>query len=209
MQNNVDAKELTKELKKLGKRKLRIGAIFLVVLLIAISFFAITKLIKKEPGKQEVVTISTLEKVIKTSSLSTYETVYNGVATVMNEDNKNIDYYVTYEATIKAGLDFNELSIKKDDEKHIFIVSIPPITLQDPTVAIEKLDYIIINRKVEKQGLIANAYSICVNDVKQKAKNQTAIYDYASQNAENLIKGLISPFIEQIDGDYGIEFERR
>ena len=65
---------------------------------------------KNKEDKTEIVTKSTLEKIINVSELSTYEAVYNGVAKVMNDKKtEKIDYHVYYEARVKAGIDFENV----------------------------------------------------------------------------------------------------
>lgn len=171
--------------------------------------FGLSKIINK-PGKQSVSTVSTLEKVVKSSSLSTYETVYNGVAAVYNEKKPDkVDYYVSYEATVKAGLDFNMIEISNDEENLCLTVSLPPVTLQEPTVQIQNMDYIFVNKKVNQDAISAQAYKVSIEDARAEAEKQDAIIDYAQKNAEKLIKGLISPFISQLDEEYEIKFEWR
>ncbi len=80
----------------------------LAVILLAIIIFAFV-LIGSSSRKSEpsIVSSSTLEKIINVSDLSTFEAIYNGVAKVMNEDNnQDVDYYVSYNAKVKAGIDF-------------------------------------------------------------------------------------------------------
>ncbi len=194
--------------KKLGNKKISILSICIIFALIAVFGLFVAPKVFKKPAKQEVVTVSTLEKVVKTSSLSTYETVYNGVAVSMNsEKSDQIDYYVAYTATVKAGLDFNRIIISKDDENHQIIVDLPEISIQEPTVKIEDMDFIFINSKISQDGISADAYKKCIQDVKDESQNQNAIYDYAQQNAENLIKGLIQPFVNQLGDDYSVVFK--
>ena len=177
------------------------------------SFWGFTLLVciatdKKQTRPQKVDTVSTLEKVIKTSSLSTYETVYNGVAVVMNEEKpEQVDYCVSYNATVKAGLDFKDIKISMDEENHIISVQLPEIELSDPVIPIQKSEYIIVNKKINQDAISAKAYSICIEDAKEEAKKRDAIFKYARENAQKLIEGLISPFISQLEEEYRISFE--
>lgn len=200
--------KLIENAKKIGKKKVSILSVCIVLAIIAMFGLFIAPKVFKKPAKQEVVTVSTLEKVVKTSSLSTYETVYNGVAVAMNSEKPDqADYYVAYTATVKAGLDFNKIQISKDDESHTIIVDLPEITIQEPTVKIEEMDFIFINSKISQDGISADAYKRCIQDVKDESKQQSAIYDYAQQNAENLISGLIQPFVSQLGEEYSIVFQ--
>lgn len=209
--NNNDA--LVKYIKGMNMTKIIVASAIVVVVIAAI--IALVVVIsrpkpEKGPGPQEVDTVSTLMKVVKTSSFSTYEVVYNGVCTVYNEKKpENIDYYVSYTATIKAGFDFNEIKISKDEENNEILISLPPIELYEPNVKIEDLDYIVVNKKVKTETISADAYKICRADVEERAKNQDAIYKYAKENGERLVKGLITPFLDNLDKEYTIRFEWR
>ena len=208
-QLNSAKKTIDKSVKKLKKTKVSMFSV-LVVLGIALIFvmFVIHKITSK-PGPQEVDIVPALDKIVKNSTLSTYEVVYNGVSVVENQEKPGkVDYYVAYEATVKAGFDFKKLKIEETDkENHVIKVTVPGITLQEPKVKIENLEYIIVNNKIKKETLSAAAYDICIDDVKEESAKQTAIYDFAKDNAEKLIEGLMKPFIDQLDNEYTIEFE--
>ena len=93
--------------------KVIVAAVCIAVILL-IGVIAVYKATKEE--KPEIITQSTLEKIINVSELSTYEAVYNGVAKVMNEKKpENVDYYVSYEAKVKAGIDFEKVDIAVDE----------------------------------------------------------------------------------------------
>ena len=205
-----EAKEELEE-KVEGVKNKKVLFISLAALAIAIAIFGLFVLpqLTKKPGPQVVDTVSTLEKIVKSSSLSTYEVVYNGVAVVKNpEKPEKDDYYVSYLATVKAGFDFKEIEISKDDEKHIIVVSLPPIELE-PKVKIEDLDYIIVNNKVKTETISVDAYKVCKQDVEEEIKDKEAIYTYAKKNGESLIKGLLQPFVDQLEDKYTIELEWR
>ena len=100
-----------------------LGAIGVVVVL---GVFLWTSYVKKKTEKAEVVTVSTLQKIINVSQLSTFTAVYNGSAKVMNENKpEEIDYYVSYEAKINAGIDFEKVEIELDEKTKIIFVIFP------------------------------------------------------------------------------------
>lgn len=195
------------------KAKLIIIGVVVLVFIIAITalIIAINESKRpKGPGPQQVDTVSNLEKVVKNSSLSTYEVVYNGVATIYNEKKtEDIDYHVAYTATVNAGFDLKGIKISKDDEKHEIVVSLPPIEIYEPKVNIEDLDYIVVGKKVKQETISADAYSKSIADVNQKARKQGEIVMYAKQNGERLIKGLLMPFVDKLEEKYTIRFEWR
>lgn len=195
------------------KAKLIIIGVAVLVFIIAITalIIAINESKKpKGPGPQQVDTVAILEKVVKNSSLSTYEVVYNGVATVYNDKKpEGIDYHVAYTATVTAGFDFNSIKISKDEEKHEIIVSLPPIEIYEPKVNIEDLDYIVVGKKVKVETISADAYKKSIADVDKEAREQGEIVKYAKENGERLIKGLLTPFVDKLEEKYTIRFEWR
>ena len=195
------------------KAKLILIGVVALVFIIAITalIIAINESKKpKGPGPQQVDTVAILEKVVKNSSLSTYEVVYNGVATVYNEKKtEDIDYHVAYTATVTAGFDFNSIKISKDEEKHEIVVSLPPIEIYEPKVNIEDLDYIVVGKKVKVETLSADAYKKSIADVDKEARDQGEIVKYAKENGERLIKGLLTPFVDKLEEKHTIRFEWR
>lgn len=189
-----------------------IGIIVLAVIIAVIVLISVINASKKPkgPGPQKVDAVATLEKVVQNSSLSTYEVVYNGVATVYNKDKpENIDYHVAYTATVNAGFDLKSIKISKDEEKHEIVVSLPPIEIFEPKVNIEELDYIVIGKKVKQETISADAYKTSIADVDKKARSQGEIVMYAKENGERLIRGLLTPFVDKLEEKYTIRFEWR
>ena len=86
---------------KSKSKVLILGAgIILGIVLIVISVVAFNK---GNQNEKNVVTTSSLQKIIKVSRLSTSTAVYNGIAKVKNEKKSDkIDYYVAYEAKVSA-----------------------------------------------------------------------------------------------------------
>ena len=177
-----------------------IGAVALVLVVAVILIVAIA--VKKE-NKKEIISSATLKEIIEISELSTFETVYNGVAQVMNEKKEDeVDYYVSYEATIKAGIDFSKIMIDVDHEKKEIIVTMPEIQINDSDVDIASLDYIFVNEKANNETVTQKAYEVCKEDVNNECSQEDAIYDLAQQNAKNVIEALIKPFVNQMDEEY-------
>lgn len=160
---------------------------------------------KKEP---EIVSTSVLEKIINVSELSTFEAVYNGIADVRNiEDNEQIDYYVSYKAKVQAGIDFEKVKISKDDEQKQIIVKIPEITLGEPMVDITSMEYIFENKKANTETVSEQAYKACIEDAKNESEKEEAIFGLAKQNAEKIIRALITPFIVDMEEPYKLVIE--
>lgn len=158
---------------------------------------------KSEP---EILRISTLQKIINVSELSTFQVIYNGVAEVMNkEDASEVDYYVSYMSKVNAGIEFDKVEIDVSHDTKTIIVTIPQTEITDINVDITTLDYLFYNDKANNETVSQEAYKACIEDVKNESAGKKDIYELAEENAKNILKALITPFVEQLDSDYILE----
>ena len=196
-----------KEKKKLSFNqiiKYIIGVLFIIVAII-VFLFVKEKIVKKD-SIPEIISKSTLEKVINVSDLSTFEAIYNGVASVANEEKpENIDYYVSYEAKVKAGIDFEKVNLEVNEDEKRITVTLPEVKITDVNVDIASLDYIFMNKRANTETVSAQAYKKCIEDVTNENNSTTAIYELAKQNARNIVEALIKPFVEQLDSKYELK----
>lgn len=196
--------------KKNGKRARIITRIVIVVAIISVCMIGGKRLISLtlKKNQPEIITKATLEKIIDVSDMSTFEAVYNGVAKVMNEKNADkVDYYVSYEAKVKAGFDVEKVQLDIDNDKKVVIVTIPKIEITDISVDIASLDYIFMNDKANVSTVSEQAYKKCIEDVERESSSENAIYTLAGQNAKDVITALVNPFIEQLENDYELIVE--
>lgn len=178
----------------------------LVAVIAAVIVFTASRVSKK--SEPEIISKSTLEKIINVSDLSTFEAVYNGIAKVMNdEDAEKVDYYVSYDAKVKAGIDFEKVDITVDNEQKIITVKLPEIKITEINVDIESMDYIFENDKANTSTVSQEAYKKCIEDVTNESNSENAIYELAQQNARNIVEALISPFVEQFDVEYQLQID--
>lgn len=134
--------------------------------------------------------------------------MYNGVVEVKNKDNsEKIDYYVSYEARVKAGIDFDKITCTVDDAAQVVKIDIPDVNITDIDVNMSSLDFIFINKKANKSAVTSEAYKACEADVEEESKKQDEIFRLAQQNAVNVMKALVNPIMEQLDADYTLVVE--
>lgn len=175
--------------------------ILVVVAIIAYNYFWVRK-----DTVAEIITESSIAKIINVSELSTFEATYNGVAKKYNKNNE-IDYYVSYNAKVKAGIDFEKVDIEVNNEEKKIIVKIPDIKINEPNVDISTLDYIFLNDKANTSDVSAEAYKLCIEDATKETQKEEAIYEIAKENANNVIEALILPFVQQLDNEYTLYIE--
>ena len=197
----------TREKKKLSFRQIikYIRLLCFIIVAIIVFLFVKEKIVKRD-SIPEIISKSTLEKVINVSDLSTFEAIYNGVASVANEEKpENIDYYVSYEAKVKAGIDFEQVNLEVNEDEKRITVTLPEVKITDVNVDIASLDYIFMNKRANTETVSAQAYKKCIEDVTNESNSTTAIYELAKQNARNIVEALIKPFIEQLDSEYELK----
>ena len=187
----------------LKKRSIQILLALIAVLILISIGFGIAKTTDSAGNKSETVTISTLERIIKVNELSTFTAVYNGIAQVANKENpEEIDYFVSYEARVNAGLDFEKISIDLNNNDKIIEISIPDVYITDVNVDIASLDFIFYNHSANTSTITETAFKACENDVKNECEKQVAILGLAKQNAVNILTALVKPIVEQMDAEY-------
>ncbi len=186
-------------------RALTVSALAIIILSLLAAGIWIKRQTKNEP---QIISQSRLEKIIRVSKLSTFETIYNGIAEVESKENADqIDYYVYYESRVKAGIDFKQVGVQVDNEAKKITVKMPEIEITDVNVDIASLEYIFENKKANTPTVSQEAYKACQADVLNEVENEPDIYELAEQNAENVISALIRPFVEQVDAEYVLEID--
>ena len=181
------------------------AGIILGIVLIVISVVAFNK---GNQNEKNVVTTSSLQKIIKVSRLSTSTAVYNGIAKVKNEKKSDkIDYYVAYEAKVSAGIDFDKVDIVVDHEAKKVSIKIPDVYITDVVVDVSSMDFIFNDKSANKSAVTEKAFKACEEDAETESKEQNAIFELAQQNAVNAITALVKPFIEQMDEEYTLIVE--
>ena len=180
-----------------------ISAIVICVITV-VSVIAAPRIIAaSQPQQPEVITVPTLQRIINLSDLSTSTSVYNGIAEVTDEDDpEKIDYYVSYKAKVKAGIDLNEVTIEIDDEAKIVSITLPQVHLTEVNVDITSLDYIFLDDGANTSTVSSQAYKACEADANVESQQQGQILELARQNAENTINALVEPFVQQADAAY-------
>lgn len=186
-------------------RALTVSALAIIILSLLAAGIWIKRQTKNEP---QIISQSRLEKIIRVSKLSTFETIYNGIAEVESKENADqIDYYVYYESRVKAGIDFTQVDVQVDDQAKKITVKMPEIEITDVNVDIASLEYIFENKKANTPTVSQEAYKACQADVLNEVENEPDIYELAEQNAEKIISALVRPFVEQVDAEYVLEID--
>ena len=180
-----------------------VGIIGLLALVAVVAFFQIGGGKEREA---EITVVSTLERIINVSDLSTFTAVYNGIAEVKDEKNPDkVDHYVSYEARVEAGIDFSNVNISLKDG--VITVDIPDVKINDIIVDISSLDFLFFDNSANKLTVSEQAFKACEEDARSESESQEAILELAQQNAENVVKALVKPIIDQLGEGYDLVVE--
>ena len=197
-----------KQQRKPQNRKLQFKfPAWVLVVVAAVIVVGAVALPAARQGQQssKVITVSALQEIVNVSELSTYTAVYNGIAQVMNEqDPEEIDYYVSYEAKVYAGIDFETINIRVDNAEKMIYVEIPEVDITKVDVDIASMDFIFYNDKANASTVSQVAYRACEADAQAESETQMVIYELARQNACNVLTALIKPIVEQVDAEFGL-----
>ncbi len=195
-----------------NKKIMTIVAIVVVAIVVAITVAAIAKN-KQQPS---IVTISeaSLKEVIEVGELSTIEYSYNSYAPVSTttktkkgDEKEEIRYYVSYEGNVKAGFDFEALTVNCDNETKTITIVIPDIKINSAHVDETSLDYIFVKEKYNTENTFQEALKICEKDLAEKANKNTTLTEMAKENAISMMKALLAPWEETLPEGYLIEYK--
>lgn len=195
---------------KLKRKTLHTVTVIVVILamVLGIGIWGGVSLAASQDSGANVITVSTLSKIIEISDLSTYRTRYNGVVAAVNEKNPDkIDYYVTYQSTVEAGIDFTKADIVVDKGNKTVVITLPEVTITNTAVDPATLEYIFVNKKAETPTVSEQAIKLCEADVAQETSSQDGILELARQNARNVVEALTQPLIAQSAPDYTLTIQ--
>lgn len=168
--------------------------IFVSVLVIVVALFVtvIWPLSTYKP-KTEYFTSSTLEKIVKTSHLSTVECIYNGIAekdpTYIGPIQTNSGYSAKYNSRVKVSYDLAEVKIENEGNDKL-VIYLPKPEIGDPVLDGE-LGFI----PEGYTGDFSEALRICKDDAKQEVQKESSIIELADQNMERTMRALIEPLV--------------
>lgn len=190
------------------KTKILISAVIAVIVVAGIGSLVFSQTSREQKNQPQVLSVSTLEKIIKVSELSTFTAVYNGIAEVHHgEDPEQVDYYVSYNAQVNAGIDFEKISPAINEEEKTITIDIPSVYITDINVDISSMDFIFYNDSLNTSSITEEAFKACEVDVQAESEKQEEILNLAQQNAVNVVTALVDPLIQQADLDYTLIVE--
>lgn len=203
--NTVSKKKLSNIIKGLSKKTKVITTVVMAVIIFISAFILISQ---NKEGQLTTISESSLQKIIEINELSTVDYTYNATTTQYVEDNTDeVKYYVAYEGTVTAGIDFHEIGIDVNEEEKIVTITIPEVEIHGVRVDMGTMDYIFVKDKFETETISQEAYKLCKADLKKRIEKEELLYNTARENAISSVEALFKPWIETIDKEYKVEIK--
>ena len=136
--------------------------------------------------KEDVITSAQLEKAIDISQLSTAEFVYNGIAEKYNEEHpERVDCYIAYNASVKVGIQMEDVTFEIQEEEKTVTPVLPDITVQIATLDEKNPDVPLKDMMI-----------LCKEDAIREAEESEKLYETAEENLKMVMEALLSPVLE-------------
>lgn len=167
----------------------------------------------KPKVKTTILTSSQLEEVLQIDDLAVSTMTYNGVAAVPQKKHPNkIAYYVSYNACAKASMNMEEIKVNIDEDvpegqAKTIVVTLPRIQVKEVVVDMASMDYMFIKKSAEKSDVSEEAYAACLADAGEACRGNEKLLEMARENAEDTVKALINPIIENQNEPYELVIE--
>ncbi len=175
--------------------KLKKYVVVLVLFLVMLAVLYIWKINQPEYNFS-----SQLVEALDIAELSTSELIYNGIVDVYDGDGQKILYSVNYDATVKVGIQMDDIEFEINETKRTIKPILPTITIRSPVVDPSSIDYIPQNPNVNLKA----AMSACKEDAQHEAEKSEKLIQTAEENLKSIIEALLYPIVE--DAGYNIEW---
>lgn len=179
---------------KTRKRK-TISTIVTLVILAVIALGTFILLIYNFQAKVDTEYLNAL--VSKSSELTTAKLNYTGMTKYTDEGISIInkaDFTMVYKATVRAGINVDEVEITSDDDKKIIYVSIPKASVQEvkiDTSSIQFFDQGFALFNTDEKEDNNKAISLAEDAAKKEAASM-GVLELADEQSATLIKGILA-----------------
>ena len=191
---NSNKRKILKFLTKTKKRK-TITAIVILVIVISVALSIFISLNYNYQAKADTEYLNAL--VLKSSELTTAKLNYTGMTKYTDEGIDIInkaDFTMVYKATVRAGINVDEVEITSDDENKIIYVSIPKATVQEIKIdnsSIEYFDQKFALFNTDEKEDNNKAIALAEEAAEKEAANM-GVLELANEQSATLIKGILA-----------------
>ncbi len=119
--------------------------------------------------------------------------------------NSSSEFTYSYDGSVTAGINFEEIEVSKDEEAKMIIIELPHSSIQ--TVNVDKSTFKVYSEKDSLWNpLKLEDYNISIGEFEEEAKDR-AIKNGIIEKSDDQAKTLITNFIKNFPNvsDYGIE----
>ena len=139
---------------------------------------------------------SRLIKMVDIGELSVSNIIFNGIVDMYSDNDfekTNVICHVSYESTVKIGIDIEKIEFDIDTEAKQLRVILPEIMLQSPVIDVASLQFMPANPNIDIQDII----SACRNDALDRAEKADVLSHTAENNLRSIIEALTLPLLEE------------
>ena len=171
-----------------------------------VESFIEDKVIGSEGTVTEVTARPDIKKIIEVSRLSSFEFTYNSICEV-RDDNGNKLYYIAYEGKVLWGIDASQIKFDIDEDNKLLTITLPKVEVQETNVDANTLEYIFFDDRYDNPSSGAQAQALCLDDMKNKIRDQYAMEETARENTLHEVEALFKPIVSQYYSDYKLTID--
>ncbi len=143
-------------------------------------------------GKKEINTSSLMTGAIDIAELSSAEFQYRGIAeTYENEEKRQGQCRICYNAVVKAGVDVKKIKLDIDETNKTVTVTLPEIELKVTIIDEQSMALLPSNANVELSRML----TCSKEDAEKEARESKELMKTASENLKAMIEGLLYPIL--------------
>ena len=103
-----------------------------------------------------------------------------------------MDCYIAYNASVKVGIQMEDVTFEIQEEEKTVTPVLPDITVQIATLDENSLSYIPKNPDVPLKDMLI----LCKEDAIREAGESEKLYETAEENLKMVMEALLSPVLE-------------
>jgi hypothetical protein len=126
---------------------------------------------------------------------------YEKTKTILKFFTSSSNFIYSYDGVVTAGVDFNDISVEKDDTDKVITITVPQSEIQYIDI-----DYDSFKIYSEKDGLwnptSIEDYNDSLVDLKKNAEDKAiekGVLDKADENAKAIIKNFVTGMVDDLD----------
>ena len=158
-----------------------------------------------EEGEVEQETFISFDQVADFSRLTTSRYSYSNF--FPHQVNGEEVYYISYDANVEIGIDFNDIQVVCDDSKKTIDIIIPYDQVS-VTIVPGSVEYIFVDDDYNTPETMMDSLSECEADAAEEVRRDPDIMRTAAENTRFQIEAITGPIVAQFYPGYVISYQR-